>query len=498
MEVVEKPGEGLSRSYGVTVPAAELGAALDARITEILPTLRLKGFRPGKVPRAHVRKLYGKALMGEVVEKTLSDTSQRVLADNQLRIASQPDLRPVSDMAQVLAGHEDLSYQIDVEVMPEFEPIDVTGLSLERLVYRPSDAEFDEALAELIKQNRTYAAREGEAVEALSGDQVAIDFVGRIDGEAFEGGTATDLNVVLGSGQLIPGFEDQLLGARPDETRIVAITFPEDYQAETLKGKAAEFEVTVKSVSAPVDSEADDALAQRLGLGDLEALKAAVRADLERPYASATRFKLKRALLDALDTAHDIPLPPRMVRAEFEGIWAQLEKDRTEGEISPEDAGKSEDDLRAEYGKIAERRVRLGLVLAEIGRRANVVVTEAELGDAMRREAMRYGPRAQEIFDLLRRNPEIQTQMRAPLYEEKVVDYVIAQAAVTDREVSKDELMREDDLPEGYGAPPLALDLDAAAEAPTPAEEPEAAAAGDEPSAEASPEPAETGEAVQA
>jgi trigger factor len=462
MEVVEKPGEGLSRSYGVTVPAAELGAALDARITEILPTLRLKGFRPGKVPRAHVRRLYGKALMGEVVEKTLSDTSQRVLSDNQLRIASQPDLKPVSDMEAVLNGREDLAYEIEVEVMPEFEPIDVSSLSLERLVYHPGEDELDAAIAELVSQNRTYEAREGEDVEAATGDQVAIDFIGRIDGEAFEGGASTDLDVVLGSGQLIPGFEDQLIGARPDETRTVSITFPEDYQAETLKGKAAEFEVTVKAVRAPVASEADDALAQRLGFDSLEALKAAVRADLERPFADATRFKLKRALLDVLDGAHDIPLPPRMVRAEFEGIWAQLAKDRAEGEISPEDADKSDDELRAEYAKIAERRVRLGLVLAEIGRRANVVVTEAELGAAMRKEAMRYGPRAQEIFDLLRRNPDIQTQMRAPLYEEKVVDHIIGLAAVTDREVSKDELMREDDLPEGYGATTPAIDLDAA------------------------------------
>jgi trigger factor len=458
MQFVEKAGEGLSRTYGVTVPAAELGAALDARIAEILPTLKLKGFRPGKVPKAHVRRLYGKALMGEVVDKTLSDTSQRVLNEQRLRIASPPDLKPVSDMEQVLAGREDLAYDIDVEVMPEFEPIDVSTLVLERPVYRTSEAELDAALSDLVAQNRTYEDRVAEAPEDLPaaqpGDQLSIDFVGRVDGEVFEGGEAADLDIVLGSGRFIAGFEEQLIGAQSGETRRVEITFPEDYPAERLKGKAAVFEVVVKAVRSPVaaPAEADDELARRLGLADLETLKRAVRENLEQPFAQASRFKLKRALLDALDAAHDIPLPPRMVRAEFDGIWAQVEKDRESGEVSPEDAGKSEADLRAEYAKIAERRVRLGLVLAEIGRRANVAVTDVELGDAVRAEARRYGERAGEIFNILRGNPNVLAQIRAPLFEEKVVDYIIGRATVTDLEVTKDELMREDDLPEGYAA----------------------------------------------
>lgn len=460
MQVVEKAGEGLSRTYAVTVPAAELGAALDARIAEILPTLKLKGFRPGKVPKAHVRRLYGKALMGEVVDKTLSDTSQRVLDDRRLRIASPPDLRPMSNMERVLAGREDLAYDIDVEVMPEFEPIDVSTLTLERPVCRTSEAELDAALSALVAQNRVFEDRVAEAPEdfpaALPGDQLSIDFVGRIDGEVFEGGEATDLDIVLGSGQFIAGFEEQLVGARPAETRRVEVTFPEDYPAERLKGKAAVFEVTVKAVRAPVaaPAEADDELARRLGLADLEMLRRAVRENLERPFVEASRHKLKRALLDALDAAHDIPLPPRMVRAEFDGIWAQVEKDRESGDVSPEDAGRSEADLRGEYGKIAERRVRLGLVLAEIGRRANIGVTDVELGDAVRAEARRYGERAEEIFKILRGNPNVLAQIRAPIYEEKVVDYIIGRAAVTDLEVAKDELMREDDLPEGYATAP--------------------------------------------
>jgi trigger factor len=452
MQVVEKPVEGLSRSYGVTVPAAELGAALDVRIAEILPTLKLKGFRPGKVPQAHVRRLYGKALMSEVVEKTLNETSQQVLSDHQLRVASRPEMKPVSDMAAVLAGKEDLAYDIEVEVMPDFDPVDVSTLSLERLVYRSSDEELAAALDEVVAQNRTFGAREGDDAKAVDGDQVAIDFVGRIDGKPFDGGAATDAELVIGSGQFIPGFETQLIGAAAGDELDVTVTFPEDYQVETLKGREAVFAVTVKEVRAPKAAEADDALAERLGMADLEALKAALRENLDRQFVAASRFKLKRALLDVLDTAHDIPLPPRMVAAEFDGIWAQVEKDKAEGQESPEDAGKSDEELRAEYLKIAERRVRLGLVLAEIGRRENVQVTEAELGDAMRAEAVRYGAQAQEIFDLLRRNPDIQAQMRAPLYEEKVVDFIVGRATVSEREVSKEELMREDDLPEGYGA----------------------------------------------
>jgi trigger factor len=450
MQIVEKSHEGLSRSYGVVVPAAELGAALDARIAEILPTLNLKGFRPGKVPAAHVRRLYGKSLMGEVVEKTLNETSQKVLSENQLRVAAQPDLKPVSDMDQVLAGRQDLAYDLDVELMPDFEPTDVSALSLERLVYEPSDDEMGEELARLSDMNRTYESRpEGEA--AQDGDQLLIGFVGRIDGDVFEGGSAEDAQLVLGSGQFIPGFESQLVAAKAGSTVEVKVDFPADYQAPNLAGRHAVFEVQVKEVRAPSESAVDDALGQRLGFSDLEGLRAAIRANLEREYGGASRFKLKRALLDALDERHEIPLPPRMVEAEFDAIWRQVEKDREDGALSPEDEGKDEATLRAEYRKISERRVRLGLVLAEIGRRANVQVSDAELGEAMRAEAMRYGDQAAQVFEMMRTNPSLQASMRAPLYEEKVVDHIIAIAKVADRPVSKEELLRDDDLPDGYG-----------------------------------------------
>jgi trigger factor len=451
MQVIEKAFEGLSRSYGVLVPASELGALLDARIAEIAPTLNLKGFRPGKAPPAHIKRMYGKAIMGELVEKTVNETSQKLLDERRLRVASRPELKPVSDMDAVIAGKEDLSYDVELEVMPDFEPTDVTALSLARPVYRPTEEEVDEALAELVAQNRTYEARDADAA-AESGDQLLIDFVGRIDGEAFDGGTAQDVEVVLGAGQFIPGFEDQLIGAVAGGETLVKVSFPDDYNVERLKGQAAEFTVEVKEVRAPKEAVADDALAERLGLADLAALREALRSNIERQYQDASRYKLKRALLDALDERHDIELPSRMVEAEFATIWREVEKDRAEGKASPEDEGKSEETLRAEYRKIGERRVRLGLVLAEIGRRENVVVSDVELTNAMREQAMQYGAQAQQIFDLMRQNPDIQAGMRAPLYEEKVVDLIISKAQVTDEPVSKEELLREDDLPPGYGA----------------------------------------------
>ena len=452
MQVVEKLSEGLSRSYGVMVPATELGAALEARIAEISPTLTLKGFRPGKVPPAHVRRLYGKGLMSEVIEKTINESSQKVLADNQLRPASPPDLKPVSDMEQVLGGGVDLAYDLEVEIMPDFEPMDVSTLKLTRPVYKAQAAELSEALAEVVAANRTYETRGGKAPKAQDGDQLVIDFLGKIDGVAFDGGAAEDTEIVLGAGRFIPGFEEQLVGVAAGKDVTVNVTFPADYGAESLAGRAAVFDVKVKEVRAPKAAVADDALAAQLGFSDLAALTDAIRANVEVQYEQASRFKLKRALLDALDGQHDIPLPPRMVEAEFAGIWAQVEKDKTEGQESPEDAGKSDDDLRREYRKIAERRVRLGLVLAEIGRRDNVQVTEAELSAAMREEAMKYGAQAQQIFDLMRQNANMQNQMRAPLYEEKVVDLIVSRATVKDKTVSKEDLLKDDDMPEGYGA----------------------------------------------
>ena len=452
MQIIEKSGEGLSRVYGVTVPAADLTEKLEARIAEITPTLKIKGFRPGKVPTAHVRRLYGKALMGEVVEQTLSETTQKVIADNNLRPAGEPDLKPEGDLAQVIEGKADLAYELALDLLPEFNPVDAATLELKRPVYEPADAEVDEAVSELAKQNRTYEPRTGKTVKAKDGDMVVIDFVGKLDGEAFAGGTAEDAELVLGSGQFIPGFEEQLVGAKPDSAVEVKVTFPENYQAANLAGKEAVFEVKVKEVKAPAETTVDDAFAERLGIENLEKLRELIKSNLSEQFARASRFKIKRALLDQLDTRHDFPLPPKMVEAEFGAIWSQVQQDKQNGSLPEDDAAKSDEDLQADYRKIAERRVRLGLVLAEIGRANNVQVTEQELAEAMRQEAMRYGPQAQQVFDLFRQNPNAQAQLRAPIFEDKVVDLILSKAKVEDEAVSKEDLLKEDDLPEGYGA----------------------------------------------
>ena len=451
MQIVEKSVEGLSRVFGVTVPMADLSEKLEARIAEISPTLNIKGFRPGKVPPGHVKRLYGKALMSEVVEQTLNESTQKVLDDNKLRPAGDPDLKPDGDMNAVIEGKADLAYEIAIDIMPDFEPVDPASLSLKRPVYEPTAAEVDEALADLAKQNRTYEPRTGKTTKASDGDMVVIDFVGKLDGVAFDGGTAEGAELVLGSGQFIPGFEEQLVGAKADTDVVVNVTFPENYQAENLKGKAVVFDVKVKEIKAPVDAAADDALAERLGVESLEKLRELLKGNLEKEYAGASRFKLKRALLDQLDTKHDFPLPPKMVEAEFSAIWGQVEADKEAGNLPPEDLKKSEGKLREEYRKIAERRVRLGLVLAEIGRANNVQVTDQELNEAIRAEAMRYGPQAQQVFDLLRQNANAQAQLRAPIFEDKVVDLIVEKAKVQDTKVSKDDLMKDDDLPEGYG-----------------------------------------------
>ena len=451
MQVIEKSGEGLSRVYGVRVPAKDLGQKLDARIAEIAPQLNLKGFRPGKVPAAHLRRVYGKSLMGEVIEQVLNETSQEVLDSRKLRVASQPDLQPASDMEKVLAGEADLDYDLNVEVMPEFEPVDPGQLALTRPVHKPTEEDVGEAIGDLADRNRTYEAKTGKSVKAANGDLVVMDFVGRIDGEPFEGGQANDARLVLGSGQFIPGFEDQLIGAAPGGKLTVKVTFPAEYQVEALRAKAAEFEVDVKEVQAPVEAAIDDDFAKQLGMSDLDALKAAVSNQLELDYAGASRYRAKRALLDLLDKAHDFPLPPRMVDAEFDAIWRQVKADLDAGAVPPEDEGKSEDQLKSEYRKIAERRVRLGLVLAEIGRKHNVVVSDEELTQAMRAEAMRYRGQEQRVFDQLRQSTAAQAQLRAPVYEDKVVDLLFGLAKVTDKPVSKEDLLTDDDLPEGYG-----------------------------------------------
>ncbi len=445
MQVVEKSSEGLSKVLSVTVPQTDLTARLDAKIKEVSPKISLKGFRPGKVPAAHVRKMFGRELMGEIVNDAVNQSSQEALDQANIRPAAPADVTFSNDLEKVVKGEADLAFEMAVEVMPEFDPVDPSTISLSRPTYAPSDADIAETMGELLAQSKSFEDKGGKAPKAETGDMVVIDFVGRVDGEAFSGGTAEGAELVLGSGQFIPGFEEQLVGAKPGDEKTVKVSFPADYQVATLAGKPAEFEVTVKAVRAPQDAKADDAFAGRMGFETLDALKNAISTQLEQQYAQASRFKMKRRLLDELDATHSFTLPAKMVEQEFDAIWRQVEADRTSGQLPPEDAGKSEAELKSEYRAIAERRVRLGLVLAEIGRRNGVTVTDQELSNAVMNEARRYPGQEKDVFEFYRSNPNAAAQLRAPIYEEKVCDWLFTAAKVSDQPMSKEELFADED-----------------------------------------------------
>ncbi|MCA8901091.1 MAG: trigger factor, partial [Hyphomonas sp.] len=354
MEVTQTKAEGLSRTFAVKVSAKELQAKLDARIEEIRPSMRLKGFRPGKVPAAHVRKMFGRDLMGEVIDKVVNETNQKALEDNELRPAGNPNVHLEGDMEQIVTGQADLAYHMHVDVMPEFTPVDAATISITRPVAEVSDEQLDEALKNLAENNKKYEPR-GKTAKAKDGDVVVIDFLGKIDGEPFDGGKAEQQSIQLGANRFIPGFEEQLVGVKTGEETELNVTFPEDYPSETLAGKPAVFEVKVHEVRAPEVPEIDEDFAKGLGLESLDQLKGLVRDQLQAEHDGASRSKAKRALLDKLDEAHDFDLPPNMVDAEFNQIWQQLQSEMDAGRTAEEDKGKSEDELKEEYRKIAER-----------------------------------------------------------------------------------------------------------------------------------------------
>lgn len=442
MQLTERRSEGLLRVYDVVVPAAELQQQLNAKIEEVRPRVRLHGFRPGKVPASHIRKIYGSAMMQDIINETVQKSTKESL--EKVRAASEPSLDLKSDMQQVVAGQADLQFELSLEVMPDFEPVDLKTISITRPVAPVTDEQVAEALADLAKQHRGFEDKDGSAAE---GDAVVVDFIGRIEGEAFEGGAAEDAQIVIGSGQFIPGFEEQLIGAKAGEERTLKVTFPDDYPVASLKGKAAEFETKVKTVRGPKQGEPDDAWAAEIGFDSLAALKEALKQRIENEHAQQSRAKAKRALFDKLDGAHDFELPPRMVEAEFNQIWRQIEQDRAAGRLDPSDQDKSEDDLKSEYRAIAERRVRLGLLLAEIGRRHKLEVSDQEVGQAIAAQARNFPGQEQQIFEAYRRNPSLVAQVRAPLYEEKVVDYVLELIQVANDAVDRETLFAEDDPP---------------------------------------------------
>jgi trigger factor len=441
MQVTETHADGLSRVFKVVVPRADLQRALDAKIEEVRPQVRINGFRPGKVPASHLRKIYGMSMLREIIDGEVDSATKQALQDGKLRVASQPDLKVESDMSKVVALQEDLAFSLNVELIPEFEPVDPSTLTVEKLVAPVADEQVDAAVAEIAKSQRTFSEKDGAAAD---GDALTIDFVGKIDGEAFEGGAAEKATVVIGAKQFIPGFEEGMVGLRKGDTKTVSARFPDAYAVESLRGKDAAFDVTVHEVRAPVETAIDDSLAEKLGLENLGALRDALRQRIESEHANQSRAKAKRALFDKLEAAHDFALPPQMVEQEFSQIWRQIEADKAAGGLEPEDAAKSDDELRTEYRKIAERRVKLGLVLAEIGRRAEIDVTNDEVSQAVMAQARQYPGQERQVFELYQKNPQLVAQLRAPIFEEKTVDYVLELAKVTTKTVDREALFKED------------------------------------------------------
>jgi trigger factor len=448
MLITQTASEDLRRQYTVTVPASELDNLVTKRLEEMKTRVNLKGFRPGKAPVSFLKKQFGKSVMGEVVQQQVDEGSQKAINDNQLKPAITPRIEPVGDVQQVVDGKADLQFTVTVDLMPDFQTADVSQLKVERITAEVTDEDVKEALDRLAQQSRNYVPRpEGEA--AQKDDTVLIDFVGSADGVEFEGGKGSDFNLTLGTGQFIPGFEDQLIGAKAGESRDVKVIFPAEYHAPDLAGKEAVFAVTVKEVKAPEDSKVDDALAQKLGMTDLGQLSERIRDQIKGDYVRASRVHLKRRVLDALDAAHSFPLPPAMVESEFNNIWAQvMEELKREGKTAEEEAG-SEENLRAEYRRIAERRVRLGLVLGKIGEQNGITVAGDEVQRAIMNRARQFPGQEQEVFKFYTQNQQAQAEIRAPIFEDKVVDFIAELAQITEKTVDKETLFHDpDDIPD--------------------------------------------------
>ena len=446
MDIVETTNEGLKRGYALTIPAREIDARIEAEVKKVAPQVKMPGFRPGKVPANLVRKMHGPALHSEVLQNTVRDSVDGLIRDRKLR----PALQPRVDFKDGYEQGQDAELTIELEVLPDFDVPDLSGLALERLTVPVTDTALDEALGRLAANQKSYKDA-AKTKKAQDGDQIVIDFVGRLDGEEFEGGKAEGHALVLGSGQLIPGFEDQLVGVKTGEQRAITVTFPEDYPAENLKGREAEFDVTVQQVKVATEAVIDEDFAKSLGLDSLDKLKELMRAQLEQETAGLTRTQMKRQLLDRLAKDHDFAVPQSMVEAEFEQIWTQL----TTEAAQEEDTEAAMAELEAEkedYRRIAERRVRLGLLLSEIGQRNKVEITSQEMQMLMQQAAQQYRPEDRDRFiEYVRKEPMAQAQLRAPLYEDKVVDFLFDKADVTERQVTREELEAAIEVEEDTG-----------------------------------------------
>jgi len=448
MQVTETKTEGLLHEFTITVAAAEIETFVTNRLNELKKTANLPGFRPGKVPAQLLRKQYGPSIMGEVLERTVGETSQKAMEERELRPVIQPKIEVIK-----FEDGADLEYTMALEVMPDIKPMDFSKIQLERMVVKADEEEITKALDRLAAAHKT-----SEPVSASrktkSGDVTIIDFVGKVDGEEFAGGKAEDYSLELGSGSFIPGFEEQLIGTKVGDHVVVKVSFPKEYGAEELAGKEAEFDVDIKELRETTDAAIDDELAKKVGLEDLDTLKKNIREEHEREFKNMARQRMKRLLLDELEAKHEFEIPLSLVENEFDNIWGQFEEHRKQAQEqgSEEDPseGKTDDELKEDYREIASRRVRLGLLLAEIGRINNIDTSQEDINRAMMMEAQRYQGQEQEVMEYFRSNPEAQQQLKAPLLEDKVVDFIFELAKVTDKNVSIDELVKE---PEEKKAP---------------------------------------------
>ena len=445
MQVTETNADGLKREFKIVIPAGELETQVNSRLTQLGQSIRLPGFRPGKVPQSLLRQRYGSAIRGEVLEHTVQESSAEAIRERNLRPALQPKV-------EIVSANEgaDFEYTMSVEVLPDVPAPDFNALGLERITIEVPDEDVDSAVERIAEQHRKT-----EPVKrvAKKGDIVVIDFVGKIDDVEFPGGKGENVSLELGSGQFVPGYEDQLVGAKADQDRTVKVTFPENYGGPELAGKDATFAVKVKEVREKAPAKIDDSLAEEVGLETLAELRQEVRDRIARDYSTVTRQRLKRQLLDKLAGAYSFPVPPGMVEIEFNNIWQQHEAEKayaagqTPGEASAEapavPAAPTEDDekLKGEYQSLAERRVRLGLLLADVGRNANITVSQDELNQALIREAQRFPGAERRVLDYYRQNPEAAGNLRAPIFEEKVVDYIVELAKPAERKVSPKELL---------------------------------------------------------
>jgi trigger factor len=445
MQVTETAAAGLKREYRVVVPATDLEAKVNERLDDLKGRVQLRGFRPGKVPVAHLKRLYGKSAMTEVIEAAVREANTKIIADHGFKLATEPKVVLPSEegaVEGVIAGQSDLSYTVEMEIVPPITLTDFKTIKLERLTAPVTDAEIDQALQAMAEQNRPFAAK---ADGAEKGDRVTLSFQGTVNGAAFEGGSGEDVPMVLGSGQFLPGFEDQLIGIKADDKRSFDVNFPENYPAPAVAGKTATFAVTAKTVEAPGPIAIDDVFAKTLGLESLAKLRDALHERIEREHADASRQKVKRSLLDQLDARHTFDPPPTLVEEEFNNVWQTIENDLKQQNRSFADEGTTEEKARADYRAICERRVRLGLVLAEIGEKNNIKVTDEQLSQAVVAQARMMPGQEQRVWDYYRNNPGALAALRAPLFEDKVVNFLLELAEVTDKEVSREELFKDDE-----------------------------------------------------